>query len=869
MARLIEGLLRALRHDCAMELGLRRRAGRITSALAVVLAFSGIAAAAPTGAAAAHPAATVVDAGTRSALQQALGKALVEQGKLQAPDFAANDEFGSAVAVHGDTAVIGAPLDDIGANVDQGSAYVFVRQGSTWALQVKMTAFDGAAGDGFGSSVAVYGDRVVVGAPRDDVGSNVNQGSVYVLGRDAGGWYFATKITEGSGSASDYFGTSVALTADALAVGVPYDDYFLQFEIDIGSVQVFVPGAGPFDPWTRQRRLVADATFNADQGALLGASVAFSGDSLIAGAPYDGYGGTGEQRGAAFVFVRSGTTWTTQAKLLGTASSPDANFGQAVALYGDTAVVGAPADAVGADILLGSAYVFTRSGTTWAPGVRLLPSDPELELRFGDAVAVSEDTVVVGARVDDIGANPYQGSAYVFQRSVGGTWLQRQKLLAPDGAAGDRYGVALAMYGRTVVVGAYNDSTGATLAHGSAHVVVADDVTVLFGHSVAVSGLTMVAGVPRDSLGSGFFNGSAYVYERLSTGWSLQARVVPRDSGAGDQFGFSGALDGETLLVGAPEKWIGSTNNAGVAYVFERKGSHWLQVARLVASDFGANGRFGAAVALAGDLAVVGSPGRSAVYVFRRTAGAWPQVARLSAADGATGVDFGISVATDGVFVVVGAPKLNVAGNLTQGAVYVFEESPGVWIQRAQLFASDGASGDYFGSAVALAADTVLVGAPYDDVGVDVDEGSAYAFVRAGGIWAQQQHLVLPMGSAYQRAGAAVALASGRALVGAPRGGSQAGGAAQMFLRSGADWIPQGMLAPPVPQVLEEFGAAVALSPLFAVCGAPFRDLQQGGSLADGAGIAYVFSPPPAWAFESQVFAAGVVSNRIFADGFE
>src|SRR5262249_22798562 len=143
------------------------------------------------------------------------------QQKLTAFDGAAGDNFGFSVTVSGDTVVVGANNDDIGMNADQGSAYVFTRSGAFWTLQHKLTASDGAASDNFGISVALSGDTLVVGAFGDDIGANGNQGSAYVFARNGAFWTQQQKLTAADGAANDQFGASVALSGDTVLVGSP------------------------------------------------------------------------------------------------------------------------------------------------------------------------------------------------------------------------------------------------------------------------------------------------------------------------------------------------------------------------------------------------------------------------------------------------------------------------------------------------------------------------------------------------------------------------------------------------------------------------------------------------------------------------
>jgi uncharacterized protein (DUF2345 family) len=335
----------------------------------------------------------------------------VQLAKLTASDGAANDYFGASVAISGDTVVVGAYGDDS----YKGSAYVFVRPGGGWATTstytARLTASDGAAGDQFGASVAISGDTVVVGAYYDDIGGKDNQGSAYVFVRPGGGWVDMTetaRLTASDGAAGDQFGASVAISGDTVVVGAPYDDGYK------GSAYVFVRPAGV---WATTSTYTARLTAS-DRAAndYFGASVAISGDTVVVGA----YGDDSE-KGSAYVFVRPVGGWvdmTETAKLTASDGEAGDRFGYSVAISGDTVVVGAYGDDIGSNADQGSAYVFVRPGGGWVTTstytAKLTASDGAAEDYFGASVAISGDTVVVGALGDDIGSNADQGSAYIF-----------------------------------------------------------------------------------------------------------------------------------------------------------------------------------------------------------------------------------------------------------------------------------------------------------------------------------------------------------------------------------------------------------------------------------------------------------------------
>ncbi|MGZ5529524.1 MAG: FG-GAP repeat protein, partial [Limisphaerales bacterium] len=387
------------------------------------------------------------------------GDQFSQQQQLAAGDGAAFDQFGAAVAMSGDTAVVGAPYDTVGANFHQGSVYVFIRSGSTWTQQAQLFADDGAAGDEFGWSVAIDGDTIVIGADADDVFANTDQGSVYVFVRSGTTWTQQAHLFASDGSARDrdFFGNSVAVQGDTAIVGAFLND---SFNVNQGSAYVFVRSG---TTWTLQQHLFAADGIIAQE---FGSAVALNGDTAAVGAWSDTIAGN-IQEGSTYVFVRAGTTWTQQAKLTAVDGHAQDFFGGSVAISADTILVGSDWHDVGANGNQGAAYVFVRSGTSWSQQQQLTASDGAASDEFGHAVALLGDTAVVGAWMHDVNAALDEGSAYIFARS-GATWTQQQALTAADGAAGDQFGTSVALTGNTLIAGAWMDNAGANTEQGTA-----------------------------------------------------------------------------------------------------------------------------------------------------------------------------------------------------------------------------------------------------------------------------------------------------------------------------------------------------------------------------------------------------------------
>jgi uncharacterized delta-60 repeat protein/CSLREA domain-containing protein len=351
------------------------------------------------------------------------------------------------------------------------------------------------------------------------------------------GWREQAKLTASDAAENDYFGWSVSVSGDTAVVGASSS-----FNSD--AVYVFIRNG---NVWTQQAQFVAA---DADPGDDFGFSVCIDGDSVVVGAYGDDDGGFNS--GAAYVFTRSGSTWTEQAKLTAFDPADDDHFGRSVSISGDTIIVGAYYDDDDGSSS-GSAYVFTRSGTTWTHQAKLTAADGDDGDVFGASVSVSGDTAVVGAWGKVYAGD--HGAAYVFTRS-GSTWTQRAKLTAP-----------------------YLDSS------------------TYFGSSVHISGDTLVVGAP---LGLND-RGSAYVYTGSGSSWVQEARLSSYDSGSRGWFGDSVSVSGDTIVVGA------DGNDAGSAYVFTRSGTTWTQLSRLNASDATSGDEFGCSVSVSGDTIFVGS----------------------------------------------------------------------------------------------------------------------------------------------------------------------------------------------------------------------------------------------------------------------
>jgi hypothetical protein len=346
-----------------------------------------------------------------------------------------------------------------------------------------------------------------------------------------------------------------------------------------------------------------------------------------------------------------------------------------------------------------------------------------------------------------------------------------------------------------------------------------------------------------------------------------QAELTAGDAAANDDLGASVTISGDTALVGAPGKTVGAVQGAGAAYVFVRTGTTWSQEAELTSPDPLPTANFGVCVALAGDTAIVGAPcswGTGAAYVFTGSGASWSQQAALMATGGASGDVFGSSVAlsSDGTTVLVGAP-LEPGNGLTganaPGAVYAFSDSGASWTQ-AELTASTPVANGAFGQAVAIDGTTALIGAPSENFST----GAAYVFTESGSAWAQAAKLTASDAAQQDSFGSAVALQGTTALIGAPLktvNGKTHAGAAYVFTSAGANWTQRADLRATIPAVDDDFGMSTVLSGSTALIAAPYRAV--GGQ--SSAGAVDVFSGSGAtWSRKSELTAAHPSSYAVF-----
>ena len=358
-------------------------------------------------------------------------------------DVAGIYDYETPVSIDGDTAMVGIFRG-------YGSVYVFTERFHIWRTQERIYSPETAEDYSFGWSVSVSGDTAVFGAPVRNWNA-AGSGCAYVYTRMGIKWIYQAKLLPPDGRDYEFFGASVSLDGDTVVIGAPWDD---DNGNESGSTYVFSRNG---TTWALQAKLLAS---DGGIGDNFGYFVSLDGDTVLIGAPWDN--DKGVDSGSAYVFTRSDSNWTQQAKLLASDGVKYDQFGISVSLDGDTALIGASDFNEYSYIATGpgSAYMFTRTGTTWTQQAKLLASDGANGDRFGYSVSLSGDSALIGAfwdcNVVRNGRN-FFGSAYVFTHT-GTIWAQQQKLQVYSGVSRN-FGISVGLKDDTAVISSYYEGS--------------------------------------------------------------------------------------------------------------------------------------------------------------------------------------------------------------------------------------------------------------------------------------------------------------------------------------------------------------------------------------------------------------------------
>ena len=485
----------------------------------------------------------------------------VQEAYIKAANSGAGDIFGYSVSISGDTLAVGAfnedsnattvtngtGFSDSGTSLDSGAVYVYKRSGNNWAQEAYIKAVNNGANDAFGYSISISGDTLAVGAFNEDSnatmitngtgvspGSEINNtGAVYVYKRTGNNWGQEAYIKAVNSGDSDRFGTSVSISGDTLVVGAPYEDS--------------------------------------------------NGTMITNGTSFNGVDSGANDSGAVYVYKRSGNNWIQEAYIKAVNNGSGDYFGLSTSISGDTLVVGVSREDssattvtngtsfndLGTSFDSGAVYIYRRSGNNWAQEAYVKAANNGADDYFGQSVSISGNTLAVGAYQEDSNATTItngtsfsdsgisnnSGAVYVYRRSVN-SWAQEAYIKAVNNGVNDSFGHNLSLSDDTLVVGApYEDSNATMITNG-----------------------TSFSGVDSGATDSG----AVYVYKRSGNNWAQEAYIKAVNNGAGDTFGLSVSISGDTLVVGANSEdsnattitngtgpsELGISTNSGAVYVY-------------------------------------------------------------------------------------------------------------------------------------------------------------------------------------------------------------------------------------------------------------------------------------------------------------
>lgn len=385
--------------------------------------------------------------------------------------------------------------------------------------------------------------------------------------------------------------------------------------------------------------------------------------------------------------------WLEQ-KVIAIDGTPEAWFGSAVAISGDTALVGAFNSTVNGHPGQGAVYAFRKVGDSWRQVQKLVASDGMASDQFGKAIAMIGDMAIITAPLATVDNDIWRGAVYVFVRS-GNTWMQQQKLVDANGGPFETFGTCVAFDGEYALIGAGGASQGGDYIDRAVHVfrkvpgkklqtwmqhqklptLVPDDPTSSFGASVAIDGKTAMIGARAANFGQGM----VYVYTESAGVWSVSDKLGADGGAARDNFGVSIALEGGFAFIGAPGTTINGNISQGAAYVFEHGPTGWKEIQKVVDPAGTAICLFGASVNVSHGRMLVGAYAtqayRGAAHVFQRDCGQWKKTDTLTASDAAPGNVFGYYTALDAKTALIGAYTATVHGNPKQGAAYFYTDA--------------------------------------------------------------------------------------------------------------------------------------------------------------------------------------------------
>ncbi len=745
------------------------------------------------------------------------GNKLVGTGNIGS----AQQGFSVSISADGNTAIVGGSAD----NSNIGAAWIFTRSEGVWTQQGNKlvgTGNVGAAQQGRSVSISADGNTAIVGGSAD----NTNQGAAWIFTRSGSTWtQQGSKLVGTGNTGAAQQGISVSISADGntAIVGGRGDN------TNQGAAWIYRRSGST---WTQQgSKLVGTGNTGAAQQGV-SVSISADGNTAIVGGSADN-----TNQGAAWIFTRSGSTWTQQgSKLVGTGNSGPAQQGVSVSISadGNTAIVGGSSD----NTNQGAAWIFTRSGGVWTQqGNKLGGAGNTGPAQQGTSVSLSADgnTALIGG----IGDNTNQGAAWLFTRS-GGIWSQQgSKLLGIGNVGAARQGQSLSISadGNNAVIGGFGDNGNAGAAwsftraqlpkinsftpnSGPVGTIVRISGTDLYNLTtftiggvsaipISNNGNTLVAMVMPGSTSGPISITTNGGTSSTASSFTITSSKVPNNQnqignklvgtsnvGAAQQGqSVSISADGNTAIIGG---WTDSTNQ-GAAWIFTHIGDLWIQQGnKLVGTGNVGAARQGTSVGISadGNTAIIGgsadNTNQGAAWIFTRSNGVWSQQGNKLVGTGNIGAaqqGQSVSISADGNTAIIGGS----ADNSQQGAAWIFTRIGGVWNQQGNKLVGAGNIGAARqGISVGISADgnTAIVGGNGDNT----NQGATWVYTQSGGVWNQQGNKLVGIGNvgaAQQGVAVSISADGNTAIVGGSADSTDQG-AAWIFTRSGGIWTQQG-----------------------------------------------------------------------------
>ena len=768
----------------------------------------------------------------------------VQTQKLVANDRSNSSEFGRSVSISGDYVIVGTPQYD---SYD-GRVYVFRKNVHNEFVQIRKLGVP--YGDHrlreFGTSVKVEGNILVIGAPNEykltpdfDFEKLRTKAYVYKL-NDNGDWKYVNKIQPAIAQYRDQFGSHIDIQGTTIIIGAS-DRYNAG-----GSAHIFDENAS--GTWVETKTLSPTDSKANDR---FGSSVSLHGNIAVIGAEDQDSdspsSSTITKSGAAYIFEKQNGDWVEIQKIVASDRDQESSFGYSVSVENNNILVGDNAK----NSNTGSAYLFQKDESlgTWNETQVLNANVSSTGDEFGNNIILSDGNVMISAIHEDEDANEgntltNSGAIYfgtIDSSNPNEVYIGPESKFVPnDRGSNDDFGGAIALSGNYAIIGAAredHDENG------------------------------------QNKLSSA---GSAYLLGKNQNGhWNQIQKLIPSDRETKDFFGQAVDIDGDYAIVGGFNK---VNKNDGAAYIFQKQvDDSWSEVQKLaLPSAAYTSNFFGWSVAISGNLVAVGAPeetvfanGQSMtkagkIYVYEKdNSGQWNLSIVLTSTDLGTNDRLGYSLDINGNDIIAGAyfhnPQSNGSTLNDGGAAYIFSKQPnGSWVQSQKLIASNLSHADYFGYDVAIDNDIAIVGAYGQDQGINDNTkeeraGGAYIFKKENGTWGQVQELIADDRESEDRFGSSVAIHGNNIIIGAygdDKAGStytlnsnKAGAAYAYHTADFNQWNLIRKINSDIREEGDEFGKSVAIFGDDILIGAPGEkeDLNQNNS-KNRAGAAYFYS---------------------------